>query len=68
MSDPNFSVTLTELQLNVHWNTVHPLRLKLVLESAQRTLAERAVQSVVADPFGRNSYEQPPRRNWRTTS
>jgi hypothetical protein len=39
-----------ERQLTVRWAAVHPLRLKLELESAQRTLAERAVHPVIAHP------------------
>jgi hypothetical protein len=41
----------TERQLTVRWGTVNPLRLKLELESAQRTLAARAVQPVIAHPL-----------------
>ena len=40
----------TERQLTGRWAAVNPLRLKLELESAQRTLAERAVQPVIAHP------------------
>ena len=39
-----------ERQLTVRWAAVNPLRLKLELESAQRTLGERAVHPVVAHP------------------
>ena len=41
----------TERQLTVRWAAVNPLRLKLELESAQRTLAERAVQPIIAHPL-----------------
>jgi Integrase core domain len=41
----------TERQLTLRWVAVNPLRLKLELESAQRTLAARAVQPVIAHPF-----------------
>jgi len=41
----------TERQLSVRWAAVDPLRLKLELESAQRTLAQRSVQPVVAHPL-----------------
>jgi hypothetical protein len=40
----------TERQLTVRWAAVNPLRLKLELESGQRTLAERAVHPVIAHP------------------
>lgn len=40
----------TERQLTLRWAAVDPLRLKLELESAQRTLAARAVQPVIAHP------------------
>jgi hypothetical protein len=41
----------TERQLTVRWAAVNPLRLKLELESAQRTLAERAARPVIAHPL-----------------
>jgi hypothetical protein len=41
----------TERQLSLRWAAVDPLRLKLEIESAQRTLAERAVQPVIAHPL-----------------
>ncbi len=41
----------TERQLTVRWAAVNPLRLKLELESAQRTLGERAVHPVIAHPL-----------------
>jgi hypothetical protein len=40
-----------ERQLTVRWAAVNPLRLKLELESAQRTLGERAVHPVIAHPL-----------------
>ena len=43
-------VFYTDRQLTGRWAAVHPLRLKLELESAQRTLAERAVHPVIAHP------------------
>jgi hypothetical protein len=39
-----------ERQLTIRWAAVNPLRLKLELESAQRTLAERAVHLVITHP------------------
>jgi hypothetical protein len=41
----------TERQLTVRRAAVNPLRLNLELESAQRTLAERAVQPAIAHPL-----------------
>jgi len=41
----------TERQLTFRWAAVHPLRLKLEIESAQRTLAERGVRPVIAHPL-----------------
>jgi hypothetical protein len=41
----------TERQLTVRWAAVNPLRLKLELESAQRTLAARAVQPAIPHPL-----------------
>jgi hypothetical protein len=40
-----------ERQLTIRWAAVNLLRLKLELESAQRTLAERAVRPVTAHPL-----------------
>jgi len=40
----------SERRLTLRWAAVHPLRLKLELESAQRTLAERGVHPVIAHP------------------
>jgi hypothetical protein len=40
-----------ERRLIIRWAAPSPLRLKLELESAQRTLAERAVQPVIAHPL-----------------
>ncbi len=41
----------TQARLKTRSAAVNPLRLKLELESAQRTLAERAVRSVIAHPL-----------------
>jgi len=41
----------TERQLAARWATVNSLRLKLELESAQRTLAERAVRPLIIHPL-----------------
>jgi hypothetical protein len=41
----------TERQLTLRWAAVNPLRQKLELESAQRTLAECAVHPVIAHPI-----------------
>jgi hypothetical protein len=41
----------TERELAARWAAVDPLRLKLELESAQRTLAARAVHPVIAHPL-----------------
>ncbi len=40
----------TGRELTVRWAAVHPLRLKLELESAQRSLAQRAVHPVIPHP------------------
>ncbi|MBV9599263.1 MAG: hypothetical protein JOZ87_20660 [Chloroflexi bacterium] len=40
----------TERQLTLRWAAVNPLRLKLELASAQRTLAARAVQPIISHP------------------
>jgi hypothetical protein len=40
-----------ERELAARWSAVDPLRLKLELESAQRTLAARAVHPVIAHPL-----------------
>jgi hypothetical protein len=41
----------TERRLAARWAAVNPLRLKLELESARRTLAQRGVNPVVAHPL-----------------
>src|SRR5262245_17564227 len=40
-----------ERQLTIRWAAVHPLRLKLEIESAQRTLAARSAHPVIAHPL-----------------
>jgi hypothetical protein len=49
----------TKRQLTLRWAAVEPLGLKLELESAQHTVAERSVHPVLAHPptFGPKSYE-----------
>jgi len=54
----------TERQLTVRWAAVNPLRLKLELESAQRTLAERAVQPIIAHPPSVGRVMRQPPRLW----